>query len=258
MHKLDILKLQNFITLRKILFINGWLEEAKLKSFNTTFKQMTTNQFLNTRSINTHQLKIRDFKTEKYGRFFILKKCWSDWNLFQNSLKLTLKIQTFRNQNTCHKPPPWTILKLIVKRINFKLYAFYFYTSLLPFILPNLFKIFSISIPLNRSLFFSFSLFLPSLLPALLSSNTQRTRSDLKSYPNYPWVWLLALHQSLPLTVKLSFNYIEPNFLKASLMGSQVVLNKSKFQIIIQSAFYCFICMFLFSFHLLPTSYNIF
>ena len=91
MHKLDILKLKDFITLQKILFINDWLEEERLKSFNITFKQMETNQFHNTRSINTHQLKIRGFKTEKYDRFSILKKCWSDWNVLQNSLELILK-----------------------------------------------------------------------------------------------------------------------------------------------------------------------
>ena len=35
---------------------------------------MEPNQFYNTRSFNTHQLKRRDFKTEKYGGFSILSK----------------------------------------------------------------------------------------------------------------------------------------------------------------------------------------
>ena len=48
---------------------------------------METNQFHNTRSINTYQLKRHDFKTEKYDRFVILKKCLSDWNLLQSALK---------------------------------------------------------------------------------------------------------------------------------------------------------------------------
>ena len=52
---------------------------------------METNQFYNTRSFNTHQLKRRDFKTEKYGRFSILSKCLSDWNLLQNALKTNFK-----------------------------------------------------------------------------------------------------------------------------------------------------------------------
>ena len=78
MHKLKILKLKDFITLQNILFINDYLEEERLKSFNTTFKQMETNQFHNTRSVNTHQLKRRDYKTEKYGHFSILNKCLSD------------------------------------------------------------------------------------------------------------------------------------------------------------------------------------
>ena len=87
MHKLRILKLKDFITLQNVLFVYDCLEEERMKSFNTTFKQMETNQFYNTRSFNTHQLKRRDFKTEKYGRFSILSKCLSDWNLLQNDLK---------------------------------------------------------------------------------------------------------------------------------------------------------------------------
>ena len=62
-----------------------------MKSFNNTFKQMKTNQFHNTRSINIHQLKRRDFKTEKYGLFFTLSKCLSDWKLLQYALKLIFK-----------------------------------------------------------------------------------------------------------------------------------------------------------------------
>ena len=91
MHKLRILKLKDFITLQNILFVYDCLEEERMKSFNTTFKQMETNQFYNTRSFNTHQLKRRDFKTEKYGCFSILSKCLSDWNLLQNDLKTIFK-----------------------------------------------------------------------------------------------------------------------------------------------------------------------
>ena len=91
MHKLRIIKLKYFITLQNILFVYECLEEERMKSFNTTFKQMETNQFYNTRSFNTHQLKRRDFKTEKYGCFSILSKCLSDWNLLQNALKTNFK-----------------------------------------------------------------------------------------------------------------------------------------------------------------------
>ena len=62
MHKLKILKLKDFITLQNILFVYDCLEEERMKSFITTFKQMETNQFHNTRSFNTHQLKRRDLK----------------------------------------------------------------------------------------------------------------------------------------------------------------------------------------------------
>ena len=87
MHKLRILKLKDFITLQNVLFVYDCLEEERMKSFNTTFKQMETNQFYNTRSFNTHQqLKKQDSKTEKYGCFYslaILSKCVSDWSLLQ-------------------------------------------------------------------------------------------------------------------------------------------------------------------------------
>ena len=91
MHKLRILKLKDFITLQNILFVYDCLEAERMKSFNTTFKQMETNQLYNTRSFNTHQLKRRDFKTEKYGCFSKLSKCLSDWNLPQNALKTNFK-----------------------------------------------------------------------------------------------------------------------------------------------------------------------
>ena len=93
MHKLKILKLKDFITLQNMLFVNDYREEERMKrkSFNTTFKQMKTNQFHNTRSINTHQLKRRTFKTEKYDRFSILSKGLSDWNLLHKGLKTNFK-----------------------------------------------------------------------------------------------------------------------------------------------------------------------
>ena len=91
MHKLRILKLKDFVKLQNILFVYDCLEEERIKSFNTTFKRMETDQFHNAISFNTHQLKRRDFKTEKYGCFSILSKCLSDWNLLQNDLKTNFK-----------------------------------------------------------------------------------------------------------------------------------------------------------------------
>ena len=38
MHKLRILKLKDFITIQKILFVYDCLERERMKSFNTTFK----------------------------------------------------------------------------------------------------------------------------------------------------------------------------------------------------------------------------
>ena len=45
-----------------VLFVYDCLEEERIKSFKTIFKQMETNQFYNTRSFNTHQLKKQDLK----------------------------------------------------------------------------------------------------------------------------------------------------------------------------------------------------
>ena len=39
-HKLRILKLKDFSTLQNISFAYDFLEEERMKSFNTTFKQM--------------------------------------------------------------------------------------------------------------------------------------------------------------------------------------------------------------------------
>ena len=74
MQKLKLLKIKDFITLQNILFINDCLEEEKLKRFNNIFKQMETNLFQSTRSINTQQLK-RLFLNKKYGHLSIFRKC---------------------------------------------------------------------------------------------------------------------------------------------------------------------------------------
>ena len=67
---------------------------------------MEPNKPQNTRLIDAHQLKRRDFKTEKKDSFSILNKYLSDWNLLQNTLKTHSKnTQTFRNQSTCHNRP---------------------------------------------------------------------------------------------------------------------------------------------------------
>ena len=91
MHYLRVLKLKDFITLQNILFVYNCLEEERMKSFNTTFKRIETNQFHSARSFNTHQLKRRDFKTKIYGRFSILSTCLSESNLLQNALKTNFK-----------------------------------------------------------------------------------------------------------------------------------------------------------------------
>ena len=43
MNKLKILKPKDFITPQSILFINGCLKQERIKSFNTTLKEMEIN-----------------------------------------------------------------------------------------------------------------------------------------------------------------------------------------------------------------------
>ena len=74
-------KTKRFDHTSKHIFISDCLEEERMKSFNTTFQQMETNQFHSIGPINTHRLKSCDFQTEKYGCSFVISKCLSDWNL---------------------------------------------------------------------------------------------------------------------------------------------------------------------------------
>ena len=65
MHKLRILKLIDFITLQNVLFVYDCLEQERMKSFNTIFKQVETNQFYNTRSFK-EILKQKNLATSLY------------------------------------------------------------------------------------------------------------------------------------------------------------------------------------------------
>ena len=186
MHKLKVLKLEDFITPQNILFVCDCLEKGRMKSFNTTFKRMETDQFHNTRSFNTHQLKRRNFKTEKYGHSSILSKCLSAWNLLQNVFKTNFK--KIRKKEKIQKSKHlWQTTSLINTQsnstknkqlqINSAHYTFTLYLSTASY--PSQCLSLSFSVFLLLSLF-SF-LF---LLPFLLSSPTQRTRSNLKLYLN--------------------------------------------------------------------------
>ena len=74
-------------------------------------------------------------------------------------------------------------------QINATPYIFVILYCLLSFLTSSLSL--STSISLSLSLFFYFLL----LIPALLSSPTQRAKSDLHSYLNQSQIWLLALHR---------------------------------------------------------------
>ena len=80
MKELKILRLKDFITLQNILFLKDSLTSEGMTSFNKIFQQSTTTHYQNTRSASSFQLRKRDFKTEKFGRFSIINKCLTDWN----------------------------------------------------------------------------------------------------------------------------------------------------------------------------------
>ena len=144
---------------------------------------METNHFHCIRSFNTHQLKRRDFKAEKYGRFSILSKPLSDWNLLQNALKtnfkkLNVQKSKYLSQTTSLINTKSNSKKNKQLQINSAPYTFLLYMSIALY--PSQCQSLSFSVFLFLSLFS----FLSFLLPFLLSLSTKRTRSDLKLYLN--------------------------------------------------------------------------
>ena len=84
---MNILKLKDFIMLQNILFVKDCLSENALGSFNDKFHPSKLPLNHTTRSSSTYQLKVNNFKTERYGRKSILNKCTLDWNNLQKMLK---------------------------------------------------------------------------------------------------------------------------------------------------------------------------
>ena len=61
-YEVNILKLKDFIMLRNILFVKGWLNKNVPGSFNDTFHSSKLPLNHTTRSSSTYQLKVINFK----------------------------------------------------------------------------------------------------------------------------------------------------------------------------------------------------
>ena len=73
--------------LHNILFVKNSLGENAPSSFNDKFYPSNVPLNHTTRSSSTYQLKVNNFKTERYGRKSIVNKCTLDWNNLQKILK---------------------------------------------------------------------------------------------------------------------------------------------------------------------------
>ena len=86
-YEMNILKLKAFIMLQNILFVRDCLSENVPGSFSDKFHPSKVPLNHTKRSSSTYQLKVNDFKTERYGRKLIVNKCTLDWNNLQKILK---------------------------------------------------------------------------------------------------------------------------------------------------------------------------
>ena len=87
MYKMRIPKLKDFIMLQNILFVKDCLSENTRESFNDKFHPSKLPLNHTTRSSSTYQLKVNNFKTERYGRKSIENKSTLDRNNLQKILK---------------------------------------------------------------------------------------------------------------------------------------------------------------------------
>ena len=83
-----ILKLQDFIKLQNVLLVKDCLNVNAPGSFNDKFHPSKLPLDHTRRSSSTYQLKVNNFKTERYGGKSTVNKCTLlDWNNFQKILK---------------------------------------------------------------------------------------------------------------------------------------------------------------------------
>ena len=78
---MNILKLKDFNMFQNILFVKDCLSENALRSFNDKFHPSKLPLNHTTRSSSTYQLKVNNFKTERYDHKSL------DWNNLQKILK---------------------------------------------------------------------------------------------------------------------------------------------------------------------------
>ena len=83
--------------LQNILFVKDCLSENAFGSFNDKVHPSKLPLNHPTRSSSTYQLKVNNFKTGRYGRKSIVKKCTLDWNNLQKMLKKTSDDEEIRN-----------------------------------------------------------------------------------------------------------------------------------------------------------------
>ena len=71
---MNILKLMDFIMLQNILFVEDCLSENSVGSFNDNFHPSKLTMNHARRSSSTYQLKVNNFKIERYGGKSIVNK----------------------------------------------------------------------------------------------------------------------------------------------------------------------------------------
>ena len=76
-YEINILKLNDFVMLQNIVFVKDCLSKNAPGSFNDKFdpSKLPLNH---TRSSSSYQLKVNNFKTERYGHKSIVNKCTID------------------------------------------------------------------------------------------------------------------------------------------------------------------------------------
>ena len=78
MYEMNILKLKDFIMFQNILFVKDCLSENAPGSFNDKFHSSKVPLNHTTRPSSIYQLKVKNFKTERYGHKSIVNKCILD------------------------------------------------------------------------------------------------------------------------------------------------------------------------------------
>ena len=112
---MNILKLKDFNMFQNILFVKDCLSENALRSFNDKFHPSKLPLNHTTRSSSTYQLKVNNFKTERYGNNSIVNKCKLDWNNLQKILKQNFQMMKRSDLKTNIKN--YFLKQIMIKKI---------------------------------------------------------------------------------------------------------------------------------------------